>query len=464
MSGQDTKQQIGVGSLTMFMICAVIVLDTLTASAAIGPSAFAWWGIMLIGFVLPYTLVVTELGTTWPAEGGIYDWVKRAFGDRMAARTSYLYWINVGLWMPSVYILFAGTFASLYWPGMNINWQILMCLALTWLTVWFCNISTTVCISIARWGAWAKIIVIVTLGIAGINQAIQHGLANDLQLHNLIPHFNEASHFLPAIIYSLLGLELVACMGKLIKKPEKTMPRAMLAAALLIALLYLFGTLGILAALPVDKISLVSGIIDALKILFGQSLASKVMLNILCLLTLFTFISNMVTWTSGSSRAAAEAAQSGDLPKPLGKRSKKFDTPVGANIATGLVSTLVILCYSQFASGNNDLFWLIFSFSSCIFLLPYFLLFTAWFWLRYSAPQVQRPYRVPGGKPGQWLVVSLGLLFILQGVVLFIFPDLLEGKIEAKHSLPIITGLAVTLLIGELCLLRFHRKTLRTGI
>lgn len=458
MDKNKQKQTIGVKNLTMFTLCAVIVLDTLTASAAIGPSAFAWWLIMLVGFVLPYTLVVTELGTTWPEEGGIYAWVKRAFGERMAARTSFLYWINVGLWMPSVYILFSGTLASLWFPGLTMAWQIALCLALTWLTVWFCNVSTRVCLNIARWGAWAKVVVILCLGVAGLYHGLRYGMANDFSAHNLVPELSEGSRFLPAIIYSLLGLELVASMGKMIQQPQRTLPKAMIISALLIALLYLFGTLGILAALPVEKVSLVSGIIDSMKIIFGNGSAGRLLLNILCLLTLFTFISNMVTWTSGSSRAAAEAAASGELPAQLALRSARFDTPVGANVATGLVSTIVILCYSQFADGNDDLFWLIFSFSSCVFLLPYLLMFSAWLALRFREPGTLRPRRVGGGVAGMWLVYLLSMTFIVQGVVLFIFPHLLEGTVDMHHSLPIIAGLVITLLIGELSLLRLGRK------
>ncbi|MGK6328008.1 APC family permease [Erwinia sp. DT-104] len=455
---ENNNQQIGSGSLTMFTLCAVVILDTLAASAAMGPSAFAWWGIMLAGFILPYTLVVTELGTAWPAEGGIYEWVKRAFGQRMAARTSFLYWINVGLWMPSVYILFAGTFSSLYWPQMSLYWQIMLCLMLTWLTVGFCNISTSVCLKIARWGAWAKITVIVVLGLAGVHYLAKHGLANHFQAERFIPRLDESTRFLPAIIYSLLGLELVASMGKLIKKPETTLPLAMLTSALLISLLYLFGTFGLLAALPLKEINVVSGIIDAMKIIFGGGGMSQVMLHVLCALTLFSFISNMVTWTSGSSRTAAEAAKSGELPACLGKISSRYQTPVGANVATGIISTLVIICYSQLANDNSELFWVIFSFSSCIFLLPYLFLFSGWFWLRYQAPHAYRPYRVPGGMVGQWLVTITCLLFIIQGIVLFIFPDLFKGNINARHSLPIIAGIIATLIAGECCLLQYERK------
>ncbi|MEZ9465114.1 amino acid permease, partial [Vibrio splendidus] len=127
-----------------FSLCAVLVVDTLTASASIGVSSIGWWLLILVVFVLPYGLITSELSSAYPGEGGIYDWVKKAFGSNWAIRTTWFYWINVGLWMPAVYILFAGMFAELFAPDLPLSAQILICIALTWGTVWICNISTDI--------------------------------------------------------------------------------------------------------------------------------------------------------------------------------------------------------------------------------------------------------------------------------------------------------------------------------
>jgi len=50
--------------MTLFSICAIIVLDTLGASAAIGPSTISWYIITLILFFIPYGLITAELGST----------------------------------------------------------------------------------------------------------------------------------------------------------------------------------------------------------------------------------------------------------------------------------------------------------------------------------------------------------------------------------------------------------------
>ena len=63
----------GLSSLTLFSVCAILVVDGLTASASIGSSSITWWLITLVLFVIPYGLISSELGTTYLGEGGIYD-------------------------------------------------------------------------------------------------------------------------------------------------------------------------------------------------------------------------------------------------------------------------------------------------------------------------------------------------------------------------------------------------------
>jgi glutamate:GABA antiporter len=121
--------------VTLFTVSAILAVDTLAPSAAIGPSAISWWIIMLVLFFIPYGLITAELGTTYPVQGGLYIWIKRAFGERWAARATWLYWINVALWMPSIYVLFAGITAQLFFPAMDLWGKIAIVILMTWVTV-----------------------------------------------------------------------------------------------------------------------------------------------------------------------------------------------------------------------------------------------------------------------------------------------------------------------------------------
>ncbi|MEZ8646729.1 APC family permease [Vibrio cyclitrophicus] len=450
-------KKMGVTPLALFSLCAVLVVDTLTASASIGVSSIGWWLLILVVFVLPYGLITSELSSAYPGEGGIYDWVKKAFGSNWAIRTTWFYWINVGLWMPAVYILFAGMFAELFAPDLPLSAQILICIALTWGTVWICNISTDIGVMITNFCAILKVIIISVLGVGGFIYAANNGVANEFSFQAILPSFDTGVAFLPALVFNLMGFELVATMTKQMKD-VKQMPKVVFLAIAITSFLYIAGTIGILMALPVDEIGLVAGIVDTLKVLFGEGPLGQFIIYALGVVTLITFIGNMVSWTMGSSRAAAEAGKEGELPQIAAKTSDKHGTPVGANLITGLVSTSVIIIYAFFANTNDELFWSMFAFSSCVFLMPYLFMFPAYLKLRTTDADRTRPFRVPGNLVVQKVITTVCFLIVFQAVVLFIFPDIIFGNIDWTYSLPILTGVLITIAVGEILLMHANKR------
>mgnify|MGYP001672606381 CR=1 FL=1 len=88
-------------SVILSVICVVFVAEACAPASAIGNAQFFWWIFLIITFLLPYGMVVAELGTTYDSDGGLYDWVRDAFGDRWGARVTWYYWINFPLWIAS---------------------------------------------------------------------------------------------------------------------------------------------------------------------------------------------------------------------------------------------------------------------------------------------------------------------------------------------------------------------------
>ncbi len=217
-------------------------------------------------------------------------------------------------------------------------------------------------------------------------------------------------------------------------------------------------------ALPVEEVGLVAGIVDTLKVLFGDGAFGQFMTHALGVVTRITFIGNMVSWTMGSSRAAAESARDGELPAVLGKTSDKYSTPIGANTGTGLVSSAVIVVYVFFANSNDELFWSMFAFSSCVFLVPYLFMFPAFLKLRLSDSSTPRPFKVPGSIGLQKSMTVVCFLIILQAVVLFIFPDIIFGSVDWQYSLPILVGVIATVVVGELLLKRANSQAKSTVV
>ena len=434
--------------MTLFTVCAILVMDTLAPSAAIGPSSISWWLITLVLFFIPYGLITAELGTTYPEQGGLYVWIKNAFGERWAARTTWLYWINVALWMPSVYILFAGMFAQLFFPDMGLWPQIGIGIVMTWITVWIGTMTLETGKWIPNIGAIIKALIMVVIGVGAFIYAGHHGVANDLSLKNLLPEWGAGLAFLPVIVYNFMGFELMSGASGEMKNPGKDIPRAIITSGALIAVFYLLGTVGILMALPLDQLGLVSGIIDTLKILLGETGVGGAVVIVLGVAALYSFMANMVTWTMGANRTAAEAAKEQELPAIFGREHPVHKTPVGSFILTGIVSTVVMVLYGFMAGTAEDLFWTLFAFSSMVFLLPYLALFPAFLKLRKINPNIERPYKVPGGKVFATILAVICELFIIQAVVLFVY---VPGQpMDWAFAGPVLIGVVLTLIVGEI--------------
>jgi amino acid transporter len=443
--------------MTLFTVCAILVMDTLAPSAAIGPSSISWWLITLVLFFIPYGLITAELGTTYPEQGGLYIWVKKAFGEKWAARTTWLYWINVALWMPSVYILFAGMFAQLFFPDMSLWLQIGIGIVMTWITVWIGCIKMDTGKWIPNIGAIIKALIMVVIGVGAFIYAGKNGVANDLSFQSILPEWGAGLAFLPVIVYNFMGFELMSGASGEMKNPGKDIPRAIIIAGALIAVFYVLGTLGILMAVPLEQLGLISGIIDTLRVILGTTGIGNVIVIALGVAALYSFLANMVTWTMGANRTAAEAAKENELPAIFGREHKTYKTPVGAFIITGIVSTAVMVIYGFMAGSAEDLFWTLFAFSSIVFLLPYLMLFPAFLKLRKIDANVERPYRVPGGKVAAVIMVILCMLFIIQAVVFFIW---VPGEpIDWAFAAPVLIGVVLTLIIGEILMAISKKKT-----
>lgn len=68
--------------VVLSVITIVFVAEAAAPAAAIGNSQYFWWVFLILAFLLPYGLIAAELGSAYQDEGGLYDWIKRAFGPK----------------------------------------------------------------------------------------------------------------------------------------------------------------------------------------------------------------------------------------------------------------------------------------------------------------------------------------------------------------------------------------------
>jgi len=439
---------LGSKDMVLFTVSAILLLDTLAAAASLGASSIFWWVFLSVCFLAPFALICAEMGCAYPEQGGIYAWVKNAFGGRWASRATWGYWVNTAVWMPAIFILFAAIFKQLFYPELSLNGQILICVLLTWVSV-FVNVIT---LNIGKWvpniGAILKIIIFLVIILGAYFYTQDHGMANPLTFDTMKPDFTISLQYVPYIIYGMLGFELVSASSEEMNNPGRDVPRAILISSLIMTALYILGTIAVLAAIPSGEVNLVEGLMDTLALFLGDSALGKAAVLILGVAALYTFFSNAVTWSLGCNRAAAQAALDGELPALFGIEHPSRGTPVGAAVATGVVSTVTLLLYGFMSGSNEELFWSLFAFSAVIFLLPYQGMLLAFVKMRRVDADHPRPFKIPGGVWVAKLLAYLCMLILISSIVLLIYVP------GTGMQWPVFIGVVITLVVGELIIRR----------
>jgi amino acid transporter len=440
---------LGRADLTLFTVSAILTIDGLASSASTGYAWFSWWAILMALFFVPYGLITAELGSTWTAEGGPYVWVHAGLGRCAASMTAWLYWINLVYWIPSLYLVFAATFDAIFIGSGSLLLQTAIALGLTWVTVGIGVVRLQVSKWIPSLGAVAKASIFAGLGTLGLWSLVQgREPANEFQFGDIAPRWDDTVAYLPVLVFNVLGFELMSSAGEEMKDPQRDVPRAILLSGALVSILYGLGSLGILIAVPIESLSVVTGTWDSLEIL-GREIGAGAEWGVLALGIgfLYACVANIVTWSLGANRVAATAARDGLLPPFLGRLHPRYKTPHVVFLWMGIVASVLLVANALLAGGTANVFWMLFKLQGVSFLLSYAGVFPAFVWLRYKAPSTPRPYRVPGGMKVAWILVAGAWTFLMAGVALF-FAESPTSENPALERWLLVAETAATLAVG----------------
>ncbi|MDY3304039.1 MAG: amino acid permease [Clostridia bacterium] len=426
-------------------VCVVLVVESAAPAAAIGNSQFFWWFFLLIGFFLPYALISAELGTTYEDEGGIYDWVKKAYGPKWGSRVAWYYYINFPLWMGSLAVLFTDLVSFLMGSEMSTFSMIIWQIAFIWIVVLISSFK----ISDSKWilniAAIFKAIIMLAIGFLGIYASITKGAANDYSIETFIPGFNlQSLSNISVIIFNFLGFEVVTTFASEMDNPKKQIPKAIILGGIFIAIFYILASFGIGVAVPRDELSASSGLIDSFVMLTGRS--TGIVIVIFTLMFIYTLAANLISWSLGVNYVAMYAAKQNGLPKVLEKESKG-GMPMGANITNGVIATVIVIV-SVFIP-SEDIFWSFFALNMITLLLSYILMFPSFLKLRKTDPKKERPFKINGGSFKLKVITYVPMILLILSVLLSLFP-LSSDPAELSSKIPLIIGTAAAVIIGEI--------------
>lgn len=436
-------------------VCITLVAESVTPTAAIGNSQYFWWIFLIIAFCIPYGMISAELGTTYPSEGGMYDWVKRAFGAKMASRVAWNYWINFPLWIASLAVAVTDVVAGIFDIELNIFWLLVLQLGYTWLV----SILGTKRIGESKWivniGTFCKILFMVGLGILGIYVFIKTGeSANPIEsAMDLLPTMDLLGlSFLSVIIFNFLGFEVVATFVDDMENPKREIPKALIIGGVLMALFYILPATGVNIAMSLEEAE-AAGITDSFLILLTRiginADITRAIVIIVGLMFIYTMVANIVSWSFGVNSVAKYSADDGGLPKVFSKTNKE-GVPYMSSIMNGIVASVIIIIgiiLGEVSESASNLFWTFFSLSLVTLLISYIPLFLSFIKLR-KTDKTERVYRVPGGKVMTALMAYVPFVLLVLSVIFTLFGDFSGEYINS--NIPLIVGVVVSVIIQEI--------------
>ncbi|MGH3190556.1 MAG: APC family permease [Streptosporangiaceae bacterium] len=438
------RRSVGRADTAFLMLAAIIVLDTLGAVSSYGAQAFTWLIVMVVFFLVPYGLITAELGTAFPEEGGPYVWVKLAFGRVAAAVVAVMYWVDNPIWLAGTLSITAMATFSTFFVNLSLTWEYIFGLLFVWAGI----ASVIMALKFGKWvatiGAIIRVLLMAFFTLTVFIYAGEHGV-HGLGGGAFKPTWLVFLAATPILIFNLEGFELPSAASEELKNPRRDVPFAILRSGIGTVLFYGVPILAILLVLPASRLSNVDGFVDALQqvfVVYGGHLTSsgavltgagKALADVAAVGVIFGLLSSGVVWLIGSDRAQAVAGYDGSAPRALGYFSKRLGTPIGVNLLSGVVATVVLILTLQLTSGNAAKYFSVtLGLVISMVTITYVLIFPAVIKLRYKYPDIQRPYRIPGGTIGLWVAGILTTAWAAFTAI--IYPGI--GTSDPDASLP----------------------------
>lgn len=441
------KKSLGVFSLVMINIIAVDSLRSLPFSASYGLSLVFYYVLAALVFFLPISLIVAELATGWPNKGGIYVWVKEAFGERWGFAVIWLQWIYNVVWYPTILAFIAATCAYVIHPSLADNkiYLVASVLVVFWastlINCFGMRLSSHISSLCAIFGTLLPMLFIITLGIIWVmnHQPLQIQFTK-AQLFPKVIDFGQLS-FLLAILFGLVGMEMSASHADEVKSPEKSFPRAISLSTIIIFVSLVLSSLAIALVVPTTQLNIVTGLIQAFS-LFFNSYHLFWMTPIIAVLIVVGGIGSVAAWVIGPTKGLLIAAIDGNIPKFFAKINR-HGAPIVLLISQAVLCTLLCIVFLLMPTVSSS-YWVLTAITAQFAMMVYIAMFAAGLYLHHKKPAVTRSYKIPFGSFGIWTVCLLGISTCIFAIILgFIPPTQMSiGKLWRYETI-LILGLII---------------------
>lgn len=425
MEKPTQRRVLSIFVLAMLNVAIMASLRNLPLVASYGLGAVFFFAIVAIFFLIPCALVSAELATGWSKEGGVYIWVREAFGDRWGFFAIWMQWVHNVSWYPVILSFVAATLAYVINPAIADNKVYILTVVLV--SFWGMTLLNYLGIKTSSWFSTIGVIVgtilpglfIISLGITWVTTG--NPINTSLSFSAVIPDIRDIGDlvFLAGLFLAFAGLEVSSAYASEVKNPQKNYPKAIILAAIITFSVFMLGSLAVAFILPVGQLNLVAGLIEAFQLFLAHYHLSW-LLPILAILLAIGAFAEVNAWIVGPVRGLYATTNHGNLP-PMFHKLNKHDVPTNLLLLQGIIVTFTSLII-LFLPTISASFWILSAMSAQIYLVMYILMFAAAIRLRYTKPHVPRAYKVPYGHRGIWIFCIFGIIACIFVILLSFYP------------------------------------------
>ncbi len=454
------KKKLSLFSLVLLIIAAIDSIRNLPATALFGSALILFFIFSAIVFLIPTSLVAAELSATFPEKGGVYHWVRVAFGEKSAMLAIWLQWINTMVWYPTILSFIAGTAAYLINPDLAQNKSYLVASILivfwgiTFINLFGLNVSARINSICALIGTMFPMLLLIILGAIWVFSGRPQQIT--VNAESIFPALNNSTSWISiiAIMASFLGMELSGVHVNDIRDPQRNYPKAMLFASSFILFSMLFGSLAIAYVLPADQINLVAGVMQVFTNFFDV-FHMRWCIPILTIMMVIGSIGSIINWLISPAKGLLHAAEFGYMPSFF---AEKNGHGVPSRILLAQAIVVSIFCAVFFLVPSiNAFYWFLTALSTELYMIMYVLMFSAAVRLHYRYKNRPKTFKIPGGKLGIWLTSLLGLFGCLVTIIVGFFPpDNIQISSTGQYAWMI--GIGNLLMISPVFLFFLYKK------
>lgn len=369
---EPNKKYISWPVLALMDFVTVIGFDDLAYNfQSQGMGVITSWVIMLFLYVIPYSLMVGQLGSTFNKEGGgLTSWIRGTNGEFLGYFTAWTYWAAS---IPYVVDTANSLVVGLGWT-FNGNASLQSHMSNGWFAFWTLVIfvvfiftqsrfkhSLEVLSTIGGVAIFGLTVLFVFMTFAGLAMG-GHIATQPFTIHTIIPKFN--LHYLTTLgllIYAMNGAELIAPFVTKMRHPNKEFPKAMIMLAAMTAFLTIFGSfsLGVFFnAYHLPKDLKMNGAYYAFQALGNQYHLGNTLLYIYALAEVFYLAALLAVLLDAMTRMLISDTGNRYMPQVL-KKTNSAGLPVNGYLLTCGLSAF-IMSLGIFLPSMNDIFnWLL---------------------------------------------------------------------------------------------------------